>query len=148
MLIREIVSHDAVSASKEDTLHTVVSKMVLHNCAMVTVVDDAGNLTGIITIRDIMMPIFPQQGDYVHDNLAARDFEAMEDNYSKILTQTAGEVMTSNPVTVSIDEPVLKALSFMGLRNLRRIPVVDGRKLVGIVTIETINSAMFLKHAD
>ncbi|MDX8387634.1 MAG: CBS domain-containing protein [Ghiorsea sp.] len=146
MLIREVVSNDAVSVVKDDNLRTVVSKMVLHNCASVTVVDSDNNLIGVATIRDVMMPLYPKQGDYVHDSLGARDFEAMEEGYGKNLAQTAGDVMTANPVSVSVDDPVLKALSFMGLRNLRRIPVVDGNKLIGVVTIEAINGAMFIKH--
>ena len=146
MLIREIASNDAVSVSKEDTLRTVVSKMLLHNCASVTVTDENGNLIGVVTIRDIMMPLYPEQGDYVHDSLGARDFEGMEEGYSKVLEQKVSDVMTANPVSVSADDPILKALSFMGLRNLRRIPVVDGTKLIGIVTIEAINGAMFIEH--
>ncbi|HID36351.1 MAG TPA: CBS domain-containing protein [Ghiorsea sp.] len=146
MLIQEVVSNDAVSVSKDDTLRTVVSKMVLNNCASVTVVDGEQNLIGVVTIRDVMMPLYPKQGDYVHDSLGARDFEGMEEGYAKVLEKTAGDVMTANPVAVSTTDPVLKALSFMGLRNLRRIPVVDGSKLIGVVTIEAINGAMFIHH--
>ncbi len=146
MLIREIVSNDAVSVFKSDDLRTVASKMVLNNCASVTVIDNDSNLIGIVTIRDLMMPLYPAQGDYVHDSLGARDFEAMEEDYGKVLKQKVSSVMTANPVSVSANDPVLKALSFMGLRNLRRIPVVDGEKLVGVVTIEAINGAMFIKH--
>jgi len=82
----------------------------------------------------------------VHDSLGARDFEGMEEGYNKVLEKTVSDVMTANPVSVSADDPILKALSFMGLRNLRRIPVVDGSKLVGVVTIEAINGAMFIEH--
>ncbi len=148
MLVSEIINDNAVSVKKDDSLKTVVTKMVLNHCASVSVVDDDHNLIGIVTTRDVMLPLYPQQGDYVHDTLAARDFEAMEDGYSRILKQTAGDVMTANPVSVSSRDPLLKALSFMGLRNLRRIPVVDEGKLVGVVTIETINNAMFLKHCQ
>ncbi|MDQ6989768.1 MAG: CBS domain-containing protein [Mariprofundaceae bacterium] len=146
MLIREVQSNDAVSVTQDDTLRTAASKMVLNHCASVTVIDNDSNLVGIITIRDLMMPLYPEQGDYVHDSLGARDFEAMEEGYGKVLEQKVSMVMTVNPVSVSADDPILKALSFMGLRNLRRIPVVDGSKLVGVVTIEAINGAMFIKH--
>jgi len=55
-------------------------------------------------------------------------------------------VMTPNPMTVYSDMPVLKAASFMGLKNLRRIPVVDDGKLTGIVSIGDINRGMFIEH--
>jgi len=72
----------------------------------------------------------------------------MEDGYASVLQKTVADVMTANPVSVALDDPILKALSFMGLRNLRRIPVVDGAKLVGVVTIEAINGAMFIEHGS
>jgi len=58
----------------------------------------------------------------------------------------AGDVMTANPITVSSDDAVLKAASYMGLRNLRRIPVVNAGKQVGILSIENINNALFLNR--
>jgi CBS domain-containing protein len=51
--------------------------------------------------------------------------------------------MTPNPMTVSPTDPVLKAASYMGLKNLRRIPVTVDGKLVGIVSIGDINRELF-----
>ncbi len=146
MKVRMPMSSEVVSVSKDDTLHTAVAKMVMHNCAQVTVADNDGNLIGIVTVRDVMMPLYPGQGDYVHDSLHARDFEAMEENYGKVLEMKAGDVMTANPVNVSPDDSVLKAASFMGLKNLRRIPVAEDGKQVGILSIENINNALFLNR--
>ncbi len=146
MKVRDAMSSEVVSISKSDTLHTAVSQMVMHNCAQVTVADDDGKLIGIVTVRDVMLPLYPEQGEYVHDSLHARDFEAMEENYTKVLAMTAGDVMTANPVHVSPDDSVLKAASFMGLKNLRRIPVAVDGKQVGILSIENINNALFLNR--
>jgi len=41
---------------------------------------------------------------------------------------------------------VLKAASYMGLKNLRRIPVVDDGELKGMVSIGDINRGMFIQH--
>jgi len=146
MKVRDAMSTEVVSLGKGDTLHKAVAQMVMHNSALVTVADDEGKLIGIVTVRDIMMPLYPDQGDYVHDSLHARDFEAMEENYGKILEMKVGDVMTANPVSVSPDDSVLKAASFMGLKNLRRIPVVTDGRQVGILTIESISSALFLNR--
>lgn len=146
MKVSEAMSSEVVSLSKNDTLHKAVARMVMHNCPLVTVADDAGKLIGIVTVRDIMMPLYPDQGDYVHDSLHARDFEAMEENYGKVLEMKLADVMTVNPVSVSPNDSVLKAASFMGLKNLRRIPVVTEGRQVGILSIESINNALFLNR--
>jgi len=146
MKVRQAMSTEVVSLSRNATLHQAVAQMVMHHCPQVTVEDDAGKLVGIVTVRDVMMPLYPDQGDYVHDSLHARDFEAMEENYGKVLEMKVGDVMTANPVSVSPDDSVLKAASFMGLKNLRRIPVVVDGKQVGILSIENINNALFLNR--
>ena len=51
--------------------------------------------------------------------------------------------MTRHPLTVSADDPILKAASYMGLKNFRRIPVVDGTRLVGMISIGDINRELF-----
>lgn len=146
MKVSEAMSSEVVSVSKDDSLKVAVSQMVMHNCPQVTVADADGNLVGIVTVRDIMMPLFPDQGEYVHDSIHARDFEGMEDNYEQVLKMSVGDVMTANPVNVSPEDSILKAASFMGLKNLRRIPVVNGGSQVGILSIESINNALFLNR--
>jgi CBS domain-containing protein len=53
--------------------------------------------------------------------------------------------MTKNVISVSSETPLLKAVATMAKGNLRRIPVVDDGKLVGIVSLGDIHRAIFLK---
>ena len=48
---------------------------------------------------------------------------------------SVGEVMTAPARTVSPDEPVLGALSLMTKRRIRHLPVIEGGRLVGFVSI-------------
>ncbi|MDQ6992329.1 MAG: CBS domain-containing protein [Mariprofundus sp.] len=145
MIVSDVMTHGSISCLAGDTLHDAVQKMVMRRCGSLPVVDEQGTLIGIITIRDTMMPLFPNFGEYIHDAKSARDFEEMEDNYKRVMCMKVKEVMTANPMTVKSATPVLKAASFMGLKNLRRIPVVDNDNLVGMVSIGDINRGMFIK---
>ena len=51
------------------------------------------------------------------------------------------DVMTRNPVTVASDTPVVEARRIMKERGFRRLPVVDGEQLVGIVTLKDLEEA-------
>ena len=51
--------------------------------------------------------------------------------------------MSLNPLTVSPRTPVLEAASYMGLKNFRRIPVVEKGKLVGMVSVGDVNRGLF-----
>jgi len=117
--------------------------MISRHCGAVPVVDDDNTLVGVVTLRDVLLPLYPNFGDYVHDNVHSRDFVAMQDDYPKVMEMKVEEVMTANPFTVSPDDPVLKAASYMGLKNLRHIPVAENGKLLGVVTISDINQGLF-----
>ncbi len=51
------------------------------------------------------------------------------------------DVMTKNPITVDSKTLVLDALKLMKVKNVRRLPVVDGGNLVGIVTQKDLNES-------
>lgn len=48
------------------------------------------------------------------------------------------EIMSPNPNTVTLDTPVADAFQIMKERNIRRLPVVEKGKLVGIVTMKEL----------
>ncbi len=50
--------------------------------------------------------------------------------------------MTKDPITVTPDTPVLDALKILGEKGFRRLPVVEGGKLIGITTRKDLKDAM------
>jgi CBS domain-containing protein len=147
MLVRDVMTTGVNAVKKEDTLHKVVVGMIRRHCGSVPVVDGHGMLIGIVTLRDVLLPLYPNYGEYIHDNVHARDFEAMQENYPKVMAMKVKDVMTANPFTVGPDEPVMKAASYMGLKNLRHIPVAEDGKLLGVVTISDINQGLFFDYS-
>jgi len=146
MVVREVMSTGVLTAKKTDTLRSVVIKMLSRHCGAIPVVEDDGKLIGLVAVRDVMIPLYPKYGDYVHDNVHSRDFVEMEEGFPSVLKKKVEDVMSMNPLTVSPDDPILEAASYMGLKHFRRIPVVDGGKLVGMVSIGDINRGLFFKQ--
>ena len=52
------------------------------------------------------------------------------------------DVMTPNPITIDPNQPVLEALLVMYQRDIRRLPVMEGGKLVGIISDRDIKQTM------
>jgi CBS domain-containing protein len=69
----------------------------------------------------------------------------MEEGYSEVLSGKVEDIMSKNPMTVGPNDPVLEAASYMGLKNFRRMPVVEKGTLVGIVSISDINRGLFIE---
>jgi CBS domain-containing protein len=74
-----------------------------------------GKVAGIMSERDIVYCL-------------AREGEA-------VLDGPVERVMTSPAITVTSDVPALSALSMMSKRRIRHLPVVEGERLIGIVSI-------------
>ena len=144
MKVSDVMTTGLVTVRPEDTLGTAVQRMIMRRCGSLPVTGDHGELVGIVTIRDTMLPLYPNFGEYVHDAVNARDFVGMEENYKRVMRMKVRDVMTPDPMTVSVDDPVLKAASYMGLKNLRRIPVTDQGRLAGIVSIGDINRGLYI----
>ncbi len=147
MVVRDVMSTGVLTAKKTDTLRSVVIKMLSRHCGAIPVVEDDGKLIGLVAVRDVMIPLYPKYGDYVHDNVHSRDFVEMEEGFPSVLKKTVGDVMSHNPLTVSPDDPILEAASYMGLKHFRRIPVVEDGKLVGMVSIGDINRGLFFNQS-
>ncbi len=87
--------------------------MAKKNVGAVLVVDD-GRLVGIVTERDIVFRV------------AAKELD--------MATTRVGEVMTPSPHTIEPDVALGYALMIMHDKGFRHLPVVDGGRLVGIVS--------------
>lgn len=147
MRVREVMSTGVLTAHRTDTVRSVVVKMLSRHCGAIPVVERDGTLVGLVAVRDVMLPMYPNYGDYIHDNVHSRDFIEMEEGYAAILDRKVEEIMSRNPLSVSPDEPILQAASYMGLKHFRRIPVVEKGMLVGMVSIGDINRGLFFARA-
>jgi CBS domain-containing protein len=145
MLVHEVMSTGLVTAKKTDTVRSVVIKMMNRQCGAIPVVEGNNQLIGMVTLRDVLLPLYPNYGDYIHDNVHSRNFVEMEDGYPEALGGKVEEIMSQNPLTVTPHDPVLEAASYMGLKNFRRMPVVDKGALVGMLSIGDINRGLFFE---
>lgn len=145
MRVYEVMSTGLVTAHKTDTVRSAVVKMMNRQCGAIPVVEGDGCLIGMVTLRDVLLPLYPNYGDYIHDTVHSRDFVEMEEGYAETLAKKIEEIMSPNPLTVAPSDPVLEAASYMGLKNFRRIPVVDRGRLVGMLSIGDINRGLFFE---
>jgi len=146
MQVHDVMTAGVLTAKKSDTARSVVIKMLSRRCGAIPVTDDDGHLLGVVTLRDVLLQLYPNYGDYIHDNVHSRDFVEMEDGYAEVLSRKVEEIMSPQPLTVGPHDPILQAASYMGLKHFRRIPVVANEKLAGIVSIGDINRGLFFER--
>jgi CBS domain-containing protein len=118
ILVRDIMSRPPITAKETETVAGVSKLMGKHDIGCVIIIDKSGNPAGIITERDIVQRV------------AARNVLPSE---LKVVDTMSKPVATIDP-----NATVNDAAKMMNNRKIRRLGVIDGGKLVGIVTMKDI----------
>jgi len=113
-LVRDIMSQDAECARTSDTLVDAARKMRDLDVGALPICGDDERLHGVISDRDIVVRCVAEGGDP--------------------RTTSVQEYTASETVTIGADDSVEAALSTMTRHGVRRLPVIDGQSLVGIVS--------------
>jgi CBS domain-containing protein len=142
MLVKDIMSRAVKVAHPDDPVREAAVVMCLHKISGMPVVDDNGQIVGIISEKDILWAMFPSLQEYIRVP-SVPDFEALENSYRDVVNQRVREVMTAKVFTVTPDMPALRAASIMFRNRIRRIPVADNGRLVGIVSVGDVHKAVF-----
>ena len=115
-----------------------------NHIGMLPVVDEAGNLVGILQLRDLLHLIMPAFVALIEDFDYVGDFGAMEDLKPppEELKKTITEVM-QEPICVQVDSGLLRAFAFIHKHELLDLPVInrDGQ-LVGLASRVDIGRAL------
>lgn len=148
MLVKEIMVTNVRTTTPESSVGDVAMTMCFNKISGMPVVDSNGILVGVISEKDILHAMYPKVNEFMGDGIGpfTIDFEILETEYRDVINLKVKDLMTSNLFTVSQDEPILRAVSIMGLKKIRRIPVANNGKLVGIVSMGDVHKAIFQKN--
>jgi CBS domain-containing protein len=111
---RDIMSADATCIGENDTVLDAAKKLAELDIGAMPICGEDDRLKGMLTDRDIVVKVLAQGKDPA--------------------TTKAGELGEGKPVTIGADDSVEEALSTMSQHKVRRLPVIDGHDLIGIVS--------------
>jgi CBS domain-containing protein len=135
MKVGDVMTRSVATAHPETPLKDVAALMVERGISGVPVVDADGSVLGIVSEADF---VIKERGVVVDRNrLLARIFGKSRKEraeLAKIEATTAGEAMTSPAITVEAADTLQSVAEQMASRRINRLPVVEGTRLVGIVT--------------
>jgi CBS domain-containing protein len=133
MKVKALMTRDVVTVTAQTPLKEVARLLVKHGVSGVPVCNPDGSVVGVVTEADILLKevgLRPGRGGPLAWLVDGSDVTKMR----KALARAAGEAMTSPPVTTSPWRTVSEAAHLMVERGINRLPVVDGSRLVGILS--------------
>ncbi|MEL4106156.1 CBS domain-containing protein [Oscillospiraceae bacterium CM] len=115
MLVAELMSDSVITIAPDEPASLAARLLYRHNIGSVPVCSADGHLRGIVTDRDIVLRCVAAENDPE--------------------TTPVREIMTRGLVTVSPTDDVREAARQMAEAQVRRLPVVEGGRLVGMLAI-------------
>jgi CBS domain-containing protein len=135
MHAQEIMTRQVITIGADASVVEAAGTMLRHHISGLPVVDAAGELIGIVSegdfIRRAEIGTERKRGRWLAF-LAGPDRIAAE--FVHAHGRKVGEIMTADPITVTEDTPLDRIVQIMETSNVKRVPVVRGKRLVGIVT--------------
>jgi CBS domain-containing protein len=119
---REIMTTDATCVAENDDLITAARMMKKLDVGSLPICGSDDRLKGMLTDRDIVVKVLAEGRDPA--------------------SVTAGELAQGEAVTIGADDDAAEILATMGQHQVRRLPVIDGHRLVGIVAIADVARAL------
>ena len=145
--VADAMSRDPIIVRPETPLNEAVQILAERRISGLPVVDDAGQVVGIISETDLMWQQTgvtpPAYIMFLDSVIFLKNPTEYERDLHKALGQTVGEVMSRDPITISPDKPLKEAAQLMHDRDVRRLPVLDDQgQVIGILTRGDIVRAM------
>ena len=111
---RDVMSGDVECVGENDTVLDAAKRLAELDVGSMPICGEDDRLKGMLTDRDIVVKVLAQGKDPA--------------------STKAGELGEGKPVTIGADDSVEEAVATMVQHKVRRLPVIDGHDLVGIVS--------------
>ncbi|RMG69311.1 MAG: CBS domain-containing protein [Nitrospirae bacterium] len=134
---RDIMKRDVITVKPETSIEELGRLFIEKDISGAPVVDEQGNLVGIVTENDLISRERP-----FHIPTIIRIFDAIiplesdskvEREIRKMAATTVEDICTTDVVTINEDTPITEVASIMTDKKIHLLPVVKEGKLTGIV---------------
>jgi CBS domain-containing protein len=146
--VREYMDSDPTSVRPDASVEEVARVLGQNELYGVPVTEEDGTVVGIVTENDLV--IGDEEGDlhipaYVElfgGLIFLGRLQRFEERMKKAVAATAAQMMTADPRTVAPDDDVHDAAHVMVETGHNRVPVVDGGRLVGVISRADVVQAL------
>ena len=143
MQVRDVMTRNVISVTANEPVLTAARLMLQNRISGLPVVDAAGKLVGIVTEGD-----FLRRGELGTQRRRPRWLEfligpgRLATEYVHACGRKVDEIMTRDPYSVSEDESLEQVVELMERHRVKRLPVLRGDQMVGIVSRSNLMHAL------
>jgi CBS domain-containing protein len=135
MKAAHIMTHNVVSVQPDTTVLQAANLMLQHGISGLPVVDSDGHIVGMVTEGDLLRRA--ETGTQRQRSRWVQFFVGpgrLADEYVRSTSRKVEDVMTQPAHTIDEDTPLSEVVELMERHRIKRVPVLRGRTVVGIVS--------------
>lgn len=143
MRAADLMTRNVVTVDEEASVEEAAALMLRHRVSALPVLDRSGKLIGIVSEGDLMRraELGTERERSWWLELITANSDLAED-YVKAHGRKVGEVMTRKPITASPNTPINEIAVLLEEHAIKRVPILDRGKLVGIVARANLLQAL------
>ncbi len=146
MKVKELMDTHNVFVTPDTTYEEVARLLYTNQVTGVPVLDDQERVVGFVSEKDIVRILYPWYKSFYDSPESYTDMEARESKAGDIRNTKVEVFMKRNILTVTPDDPIMKAGSLMLAHDVNRLPVVENGKVVGMVSRNSIYRTILKKN--
>lgn len=146
MRVCDIMKTDFVSVTEDASYKEAARILLGSNQGCIFIVNAAGELLGMVSEHDLFRILYPYYGSFYLNPELYTDAEMRETKIDEIQHHPVKSFMTKHIAHVETDWPMMKAGAFMLAKQVRRLPVLEKGKLVGVITRRQIYRELCKQH--
>lgn len=146
MNVRDVMETEFVTVYQDATYKQTAEALIGAGAGYVFVLDAADGLVGLVSESDLFRVLFPFYGSYYLNPELYTDPTEREYKIEEVQGHAVTRFMCRDMHTTTPDAPIMRAGATMLAKKIHRMPVVEGNRLVGVVTRHAIYAALYDKH--
>ncbi|MBC8207504.1 MAG: PTS sugar transporter subunit IIA [Kiritimatiellales bacterium] len=139
----DVMNSEPITLLEGDTLNKAISTLCSRRVLDIPVVDEEGDLRGVIGMEDLLRQSLPQHLLWMEDLTPILRFEPFAEMMKKDQETKLADFMSEDYVSVPPDTPAVQLAKVFLMSQARQIQVLDGRKLVGVVDLGGFSTKLF-----
>lgn len=134
--VADVMQKDVYTVSDTATVRDAVRVMLDRNISGVPIVNETGAVVGFVSDSDVLRR-------FAQDNLPVSDISTLitgmargefpELSHAQLLERNVMGIATDKVTTVDIDASIAEVCQMFGYQRYKKLPVVDGGRLVGVI---------------
>ena len=140
---RDLMIRKPVTLQESDTLKTVINTFATKKVKNIPVLDNEGDLRGVVALEDILKFSLPEHLLWMNDLSSIYRFQPFADMLKSDEETKLADFMNEEMITVDIDIPAVQLAKLFIMHKVDQIIVLDKGKLAGVVNMKDFVLKLF-----